>query len=74
MITGRLFKQIIEKFFTSPITHDARVQVCLPNGEFFDIKGIQLMKNKIVGQRESHRLVITIQPEKWTMGKVLQKL
>ena len=74
MITGRLFKQTLEKFFKAPSTHDARVQVCLPNGEFFDIKGIQLMENKIIGHRESHRLVITIQPERWTMGKVLKKV
>ena len=74
MITGRLFKQTLEKFFMSPVVQDSRVQVCLPSGEFFDIKGVQLMENKILGRRESHRLVITIQPEQWTMGKVIKRL
>jgi hypothetical protein len=46
----------------------------LPNGDFYDIKGIQLLENKLVGVRETHRLVITIEPEKWTMGKVMKKL
>jgi hypothetical protein len=53
---------------------DARVQVCLPNGEYYDIKGIQLMENKLIGVRETHRLVITISPETWKMGKVINKL
>jgi len=74
MITGRLFRQILDKFFTSPVVQDARVQVVLPNGEFYDIKGVQLMENKLIGVRETHRLVITIQPEQWNMGKVTKKL
>ena len=74
MITGRLFRQILDKFFTSPVVQDARVQVVLPNGEFYDIKGVQLMGNKLIGVRETHRLVITIQPEQWNMGKVTKKL
>lgn len=71
---GRLFRQVLDKFMKSPVVGDARVQVCLPNGEFYDIKGISLMENKLIGVRESHRLVITIQPETWRMGKVINKL
>ena len=56
------------------VAQNARVQVVLPNGEFYDITGIQLMENKLIGVRESHRLVITIDKEKWRMGKVLKKL
>jgi len=74
MITGRLFRQVLDKFIKSPVGGDARVQVCLPNGEFYDIEGVQLMENKLIGVRESHRLVITINKEKWTMGKVLKRL
>jgi hypothetical protein len=59
---------------TAPVAQDARVQVCLPNGEFFDIKEIKLLQNKLLGVRETHRLVITIEPEKWRMGKVLRKV
>jgi hypothetical protein len=32
------------------------------------------MENKIIGNRESHRLVITIDRERWTMGKILKKI
>jgi hypothetical protein len=46
----------------------------LPNGEFYDISGMQLMENKLFGVRETHRLVITIEKEKWRMGQVLKKL
>jgi len=74
MISTRLFRQALDKFIKSPVAGDARVQVCLPNGEYYDIAGIQLMENKLIGVRESHRLVITIDREKANMGKVLKKL
>jgi len=50
------------------------VQVVLPNGEFYDINGVKLLQNKLLGVRESHRLVFTITPETWKMGKVIKKL
>ena len=56
-----------------PLAQNARVQVVLPNGEFYDINGAKLLQNKIIGVRESHRLVFTITPEKWKMGKVIKK-
>lgn len=74
MIRGTLFRQVLDKFFKTPTALNSRVQVCLPNGEFYDIKGVQLLENKLIGVRETHRLVITIEPEKWRMGKVLKKL
>ena len=74
MINGKLFRQTLDKFLTSPTVQNARVQVALPNGDFFDIKGIQLMENKLIGVRETHRLVITIEPEKWRMGRVMKKV
>jgi len=67
-------QQVLSKFLKSEAAGNARVQVCLPNGDFYDIKGIQLMENKLIGVRETHRLVITITPETWKMGKVLKKL
>jgi len=69
MFTGKLLKQVIDKFNTAPVAQDARVQVVLPNGEFYDINGAKLLQN-----RESHRLVFTISPEQWKMGKVIKKL
>jgi hypothetical protein len=41
---------------------------------FYDIKEIRLLENKLIGVRETHRLVLTIEPEKWRMGKVLKKV
>jgi hypothetical protein len=46
----------------------------MPNGETFDVKGVQLMENKIIGVRESHRLIITVEPTAWKMGKMIRKL
>mgnify|MGYP003151040531 FL=1 len=74
MFTGKLLKQIVDKFTTSPAAQEARVQVVLPNGDFYDIDGVKLLQNKLVGVRESHRLVFTITPEQWKMGKVIKKL
>ena len=74
MLSGKLLRQTLDKFMKGEVAQNARVQVCLPNGEMYDITGIQLMENKLIGVRESHRLVITIDKEKWRMGKVLKKL
>jgi len=74
MISGKLLKQALDKFMKGEVAQNARVQVVLPNGEFYDISRIDLLQNKLLGVRESHRLVITIEPEKWRMGKVLKKV
>ena len=74
MISGKLLRQALDKFLKSSVAQEARVQVVLPNGEFFDIEQIKLLENKLIGARESHRLVLTIQPEKWKMGKVVKKV
>jgi len=71
---GKLLRQVLDKLMKSPVAQEARVQVCLPNGEFYDISGMQLMENKLLGVRETHRLVITIEREQWRMGKVIKKL
>ena len=72
---GRFLRQIVNRFMVeSEVANNARVQVYMPNGETFDVKGIQLMENKIIGERESHRLIITVEPTKWGMGKIINKL
>ena len=71
---GKLLRQALDKFMKSEVAQNARVQVVLPNGEFYDVKGIQLLENKLIGVRETHRLAITISPEQWKMGKVVKKL
>jgi hypothetical protein len=75
VIKGKTLRQILDKFLKgSEVSKESRVQVCLPNGEFYDITGIQLMENKLLGNRESHRLIITIDKERWTMGQVMRKM
>tara|TARA_R100001509_G_scaffold25723_1_gene13503 strand:- start:236 stop:460 length:225 start_codon:yes stop_codon:yes gene_type:complete len=74
MFTGKILKQVIDKFMKGEVCKEARVQVLLPNGEFYDINGMKLLQNKLIGVRESHRLVFTVTPEKWKMGKVIKKL
>tara|TARA_R110000744_G_scaffold168076_2_gene285680 strand:+ start:480 stop:701 length:222 start_codon:yes stop_codon:yes gene_type:complete len=67
-------RAVMDKFLKSDAASNARVQICLPNGEYYDINGMQLLENKLIGVRETHRLVITINPESWQMGKVVKKL
>ena len=72
MIVGRTLKKVLEKFFKSPVVQDARVQILLPNGEFYDITGAKLLENKIIGSKETHRLVFLCEKEKSKMGKVIR--
>jgi len=46
----------------------------LPDGKYYDITSLQMMENKLIGHRESHRLVFTVKAETWNMGKVLKKI
>ena len=71
---GKELKQVLKKMMTSPVTQNARVQVCLPDGKYYDITSLQLLENKLLGFRESHRLVFTIQAQTWNMGKVIKKI
>jgi len=71
---GKMLRQVLDKMMKQETAQNARVQVCLPNGKYYDITSLQLMENKIIGVRESHRLVFTVQAETWNMGKVLKKI
>jgi hypothetical protein len=74
MVSGKLLRQALDKFMKSPVAQEARVQVCLPDGKYYDIQDIKLMENKILGVRETHRLVMTIYSSKWNMGEVIKKI
>ena len=74
MLHGKSLKQVLDKMVKSPTAQEARVQVCLPDGKYYDITSLQLLENKLLGVRESHRLVFTIKAETWNMGKVLKKI
>ena len=74
MLSGKASRQILDKMMKSPVAQEARVQVRLPDGQHFDITSLQMMENKLLGARETHRLVMTIKPETWKMGEVLKKI
>jgi|TARA_R110000823_G_scaffold312077_1_gene438514 hypothetical protein len=71
---GKLLRQVLDKMLKQETAQGARVQVCLPDGKYYDINSLQLLENKLLGSRESHRLVFTVQAETWNMGKVLKKI
>ena len=73
-MNGKLLRQVLDKMLKSPAAGEARVQVCLPDGKYYDITSLQMMENKLIGHRESHRLVFTVKAETWNMGKVLKKI
>ena len=73
-MNGKLLRQVLDKMLKSPSAGEARVQVCLPDGKYYDITSLQMMENKLIGFRESHRLVFTVKAETWNMGKVLKKI
>ena len=76
MIDGKTFRHGLDKFFKSPTCQNARVQIELPNGEYYDITGAKLLENKIIGikEQETHRLVLTCAAPKIKMGKIISKL
>ena len=77
MIDGKSFRQIIDKFLTTPTAQNARVQVELPDGyptKFMDITEVSLLENLILGENETHRLVFKCQEPRHVMGKIVKKL
>ena len=73
MLKGRDLFPILERFLgtkqKSSVAQDARVQIRTPDGRHFDIIGVNLVENKLLGARESHRLVISTHEEVAKMGK-----
>jgi hypothetical protein len=46
MFTGKVLRAALDKFMKGEVAANARVQVVLPNGDFYDVKGIDLLENK----------------------------
>lgn len=67
MLQGRDIIMIFDRFVGpkkgSGVAQDARVQVRTPDGRHYDIKGVDLVVNKILGARETHRIVISTHEE-----------
>ena len=72
--TGKVLDHLIKKFMTAEVCKEARVQVELPNGELYDFTGMQLLENVIIGDNETHRLVIQCEKPVHPMGKIIRKL
>ena len=58
----------------SMVAKNARVSIELPNKSLWDVGEIFLADNKIVGSRETHRLVIRINKEIASPGEIETKL
>jgi hypothetical protein len=50
-------QQVLGKFLKSEAAGNARVQVVLPNGEYYDITGMQLLENKLIGKKTPRSLL-----------------
>ena len=74
MVNGKTFRHALDKFFKSPVCQDARVQVELPNKELYDIVGVDLLENNLLGDNQTHSLVLRCQKPIWKMGKIIGKL
>ena len=47
MFTGKVLRQALDKFLKGEVAANARVQVILPNGEFYDIDGVKFRLCKV---------------------------
>ena len=74
MISATLIRQVLDKFLKAEVVKSARVQVMTSDGVFHDVKSMKLMENRIIGCRETHRIVIEVIPENAPMGKVTKDL
>jgi hypothetical protein len=55
---GKLLRQVLDKMMTSGYAQNARVQVLLPDGKYYDITSLQLLENKLIGVRETHQFLM----------------
>ena len=75
MLKSQELEKVIRMFNDkSTVAKDARVSIELPDKSLWDVGEIFLAANKIVGNRETHRLVIRINKELSSPGKILWKL
>jgi len=78
MLKGRDLILIFERFVGpkegSSVAQDARVQVRTPDGKHYDIMGVNLVENKILGAKETHRIVISTHEESAKMGSPIKLL
>ena len=75
MLSGKALRLILDKFMKSEVAKASRVQVVLPDGKFYDVTSVQLLENKIIGAKETHRIALTVSIESaLSMVQVVKKL
>ena len=75
MLKCQELEKIIRMFNDkSEAAKNARVSIELPNGSLWDLGEIFLATNKIIGSRETHRIVIRINKEIASPGEIETKL
>jgi hypothetical protein len=78
MLKGRDLIMIFDRFVGpkkgSSVAQDARVQVRTPDGKHYDVMSVNLVENKILGARETHRIVISTHEEVAKMGSPIKLL
>ena len=78
MLKGRDLITIFGRFVGpkkgSSVAQDARVQVRTPEGKHYDVMGVNLVENKLIGAKETHRIMISTHEETGKMGKPIKLL
>ena len=75
MLKSQELEKVIRMFNDgSMVAKNARVSVELPDKSLWDIGELFLAANKIVGSRETHRLVIRISKEIASPGAIEYKM
>jgi len=74
MVSGKQLGMALDKFLKSPVSQDARVQIELPDGKMYDLASMMLLENRILGTRETHRLVLKVQKPTLRMGEIIKKI
>ena len=75
MIKCQELEKIIRMFNDkSMVAKNARVSVELPDKSLWDVGEVFLAANKIIGSRETHRIVIRINKEIASPGEIETKL
>ena len=75
MLKSQELEKVIRMFNDkSMVAKNARVSVELPDKSLWDVTELFLAANKIVGSRETHRLVIRISKEIASPGAIEYKM
>ena len=69
-----MLDHVLKKFMKAEVAKNARVQIQLPNGKLLDVTGLKLLENRMLGDFETHRLVLTCREPKHAMGKIITRL